>query len=229
MVLFLSLPDLVNVATISVRPLSMFISFFFFMTGISGCDGRYLSLAQQRRAWEELNQVFGGKTPVPPGPDPPDPDPGETVYREYIGFRADHWVQDTLRPYIVRVPLEGTMRAAFALRENLHISIWSWPQVGFAANCGFYTYRNGELVRRAVFRVEVTSAAQRVMETLIYDPGEGLWRFSAPDRPDNVISWHASVPDLAEEQTYVVFASCDDHNQSTDYVVCFSYWQVAAS
>lgn len=43
----------------------------FFMTRVSGCDGRYLSLAHQRRAWEELDAIFGGKTPVPPGPDPP--------------------------------------------------------------------------------------------------------------------------------------------------------------
>ena len=43
------------------------------MTRISACDGRYLSMAQQRRAWEELNRIFGGTTPPPPGPDPPDP------------------------------------------------------------------------------------------------------------------------------------------------------------
>lgn len=42
------------------------------MTRVSACDGRYLSLAQQKRAWEELNRIFGGQTPTP-GPDPPTP------------------------------------------------------------------------------------------------------------------------------------------------------------
>ena len=47
----------------------------FVMTRVSACDGRYLSLAQQKRAWEELNRIFGGETPTPPGPDPDPPDP----------------------------------------------------------------------------------------------------------------------------------------------------------
>ena len=76
------------------------------MTRISACDGRYLSMAQQRRAWEgrylsmaqqrraweELNRIFGGTTPPPPGPDPPGPGgDGNVLY-----YRQGYYIQDIM-------------------------------------------------------------------------------------------------------------------------------------
>ena len=60
------------------------------MTRISACDGRYLSLAQQKRAWEELNRIFGGTTPTPPDP------PGPSVVGNSLYYAQGFYIQDLL-------------------------------------------------------------------------------------------------------------------------------------
>ena len=83
------------------------------MTRVSACDGRYLSLAQQKRAWEELNRIFGGQTPTPPGPDPDPPDPpspvvsGNVVYYYQGDYVDDLIVQEGIGDRVMYFNIPG--------------------------------------------------------------------------------------------------------------------------
>lgn len=107
------------------------------MTRVSACDGRYLSFAQQKRAWEELNRYFGGTTPTP-GPDPPEPGPGGfgNVVYYYQGERVDDMiVMEGIGERINYSTVPGAGGLAVLLPfitlhgEKEFVSLWSWIQI----------------------------------------------------------------------------------------------------
>ena len=142
------------------------------MRRISACDGRWVSLAQQKRAWEELNRIFGGATPTPPGPDPPGPDPPspEEVERDCYCVEGIRWDIPPVTEYIVKMEVDGLQRMCLRLFPNNNVTLASRPQLGLRKFVGLVHYRGGQKFWQYGGYFQSDKDHALVLECVIYNP-----------------------------------------------------------
>ena len=198
-------------------------------------------MAQQRRAWEELNRIFGGTTPPPPGPDPPDPPgpdppdppgpdppdpPDPMVYDCVFEKSMTTWMGSGLEGYVMEFEVEpGVRRPGFYLRPNLCLLCWTDPQVGFSGVSYIDVYRNGQPVGRSwAIPVEVQAPLPGLFEYVGYDPHENRFFLFCSHPPEGVSSYTWTDP-VQEGDSFVFFpVAYMDEMQSGGWITSFSTW-----
>ena len=122
----------------------------------------------------------------------------------------------------------GVVRPCVRVFPNMALTMCSWPQAGFNEYSGMLVLSAGEVVRSYGGRV-YGAVGRSVMETLIYDAGIPGFRFSFPDGEAPVQTWFASRPLADNEELLVCLAGMATSNQSQEFVLGVTYWQVVSS